>query len=120
MIRQAKTSDYEAMDAVFRASAKQLCVRDYAASKGAVDTLTKGLSLEMAAEGIRVNCVRPGFIYTDIHSDGGEPNRVDRLSSIIPMQRGGKAEEVAEAIYWLASDTSSFTTGSFLDLTGGL
>ena len=93
---------------------------DYAASKGAIDTLTKGLSLEVAAEGIRVNCVRPGFIYTDIHSDGGEPNRVDRLSSIIPMQRGGKAEEVAEAIYWLASDKSSFATGSFLDLTGGL
>ena len=93
---------------------------DYAASKGAIDTLTKGLSLEVAAENIRVNCVRPGLIYTEMHADGGEPNRVDRLSSNIPMKRGGKASEVAEAIYWLASDKSSFSTGNFLDLAGGL
>lgn len=93
---------------------------DYAASKGAIDTLTKGLSLEVAAEGIRVNCVRPGLIYTDMHADGGEPTRVDRLKSIIPMQRGGEVNEVAEAIYWLASDKSSFSTGNFLDLAGGL
>ena len=93
---------------------------DYAASKGAIDTLTKGLSLEVAAEGIRVNCVRPGLIYTDMHADGGEPERIERLKSIIPMQRGGEPEEVAEAIYWLASDKSSFSTGNFLDLAGGL
>ncbi|KHF24122.1 NAD(P)-dependent oxidoreductase [Solemya velum gill symbiont] len=86
---------------------------DYAASKGAVDTLTRGLSLEVAAEGIRVNGVRPGFIYTDMHASGGEPNRVDRLKSKIPMQRGGQPTEVAEAIYWLASDSSSYATGTF-------
>ncbi len=93
---------------------------DYAASKGAIDTLTKGLALEVAAEGIRVNCVRPGLIYTDMHTDGGEPARVERLKGKIPMQRGGTAEEVAEAIYWLASDHSSFATGNFVDVTGGL
>ncbi|WP_427982737.1 SDR family oxidoreductase [Agarivorans sp.] len=93
---------------------------DYAASKGAIDTLTKGLSLEVAAEGIRVNCVRPGLIYTDMHADGGEPERIERLKSNIPMQRGGLPEEVAEAIYWLASEKSSFATGAFVDLTGGL
>ncbi|RKF18702.1 SDR family oxidoreductase [Alginatibacterium sediminis] len=93
---------------------------DYAASKGAVDTLTKGLSLEVAAEGIRVNCVRPGLIYTDMHADGGEPQRVERLKSIIPLKRGGSAKEVAEAIYWLACDKSSYATGNYLDLTGGL
>lgn len=92
---------------------------DYAASKGAIDTLTKGLSLEVAGEGIRVNCVRPGFIYTEMHADGGEPDRVNRLKEVIPMKRGGSPEEVAEAIYWLASEKSSFATGSFIDLTGG-
>ncbi|MGR6838005.1 SDR family oxidoreductase [Aliivibrio wodanis] len=93
---------------------------DYAASKGAIDTLTKGLSLEVASEGIRVNCVRPGLIHTDMHADGGEPERIERLKSIIPLQRGGEPSEVAEAIYWLASDKSSFSTGNYLDLTGGL
>ncbi|OOE41411.1 NAD(P)-dependent oxidoreductase [Salinivibrio kushneri] len=93
---------------------------DYAASKGAIDTLTKGLSKEVAAEGIRVNCVRPGLIYTDMHADGGEPERVKRLESKIPMQRGGQPEEVAEAIFWLATDKASFSTGNFLDLSGGL
>ena len=93
---------------------------DYAASKGAIDTLTKGLSLEVAAEGIRVNCVRPGLIHTDMHAAGGEPERVERLKSKIPLERGGQPEEVAEAIYWLACDKSSFSTGSFLDVTGGL
>ncbi len=93
---------------------------DYAASKGALDSLTKGLAMEVAAEGIRVNGVRPGLIYTDMHACGGEPGRVDRLKSKIPMQRGGKPEEVAEAIYWLASENASFATGSFLDLAGGL
>lgn len=92
---------------------------DYAASKGAMDSLTKGLSLEMAARGIRVNSVRPGFIYTDMHKDGGEPNRVDRLSSQIPLQRGGTPIEVANAIAWLLSDEASYVTGSFIDIAGG-
>lgn len=93
---------------------------DYAASKGAVDTLTRGLALEVAAEGIRVNGVRPGLIYTDMHASGGEPGRVDRLRSRIPMQRGGTPQEVAEAIFWLATEKSSFATGGFIDLAGGL
>jgi len=93
---------------------------DYAASKGALDTLTRGLALEVAAEGIRVNAVRPGLIHTEMHASGGEPGRVDRLKSRIPLQRGGQPQEVAEAILWLASDKSSFVTGSFIDLAGGL
>lgn len=93
---------------------------DYAASKGAMDTLTRGLALEVAAEGVRVNGVRPGLIYTDMHASGGEPERVDRLKSKIPLQRGGEAREIAEAIFWLASDKSSFVTGSFIDAAGGL
>ncbi|WP_369790889.1 SDR family oxidoreductase [Rouxiella sp. WC2420] len=92
---------------------------DYAASKGAVDTLTTGLSLEVAPYGIRVNCVRPGLIYTEIHASGGEPDRVDRLKANLPMQRGGEPEEVAEAIAWLLSDSASYVTGSFIDLAGG-
>ncbi|CDG21411.1 Uncharacterized oxidoreductase ygfF [Xenorhabdus poinarii G6] len=93
---------------------------DYAASKGAVDTFTTGLSKEVAADGIRVNCVRPGGIYTDIHADGGEPSRVDRIAKNFPMKRGGTPEEVANAILWLLSDEASFITGSFTDLCGGL
>ena len=92
---------------------------DYAASKGAIDTLTIGLAKEVAAEGIRVNAVRPGFIYTDIHADGGEPGRVDRLKESIPLQRGGEASEVAEAILWLLSKKASFITGTIIDVTGG-
>ncbi|WP_410013126.1 SDR family oxidoreductase [Sodalis sp. C49] len=92
---------------------------DYAASKGAIDTLTIGLSLEVAAQGIRVNAVRPGFIYTEMHADGGEPKRVDRVKGNLPMQRGGQPEEVAQAIAWLLSDEASYVTGSFLDLAGG-
>jgi NAD(P)-dependent dehydrogenase (short-subunit alcohol dehydrogenase family) len=92
---------------------------DYAASKGAVDTLTTGLALEVAAEGIRVNAVRPGFIHTDIHATGGDPDRVERLHGNLPMIRGGRPEEVAEAIVWLLSDQASYVTGSFLDLAGG-
>lgn len=92
---------------------------DYAASKGALDTLTLGLAKEVAAEGIRVNGVRPGFIYTDMHADGGEPGRVDRVKTGIPMQRGGQPEEVAAAILWLLSDEASFTTGHMLDVAGG-
>tara|TARA_R110002020_G_scaffold357204_1_gene569643 strand:+ start:586 stop:1317 length:732 start_codon:yes stop_codon:yes gene_type:complete len=92
---------------------------DYAASKGAMDTLTKGLSREVAGSGIRVNAVRPGFIYTDMHADGGEPGRVGRLAPQIPMQRGGSAEEVANTIAWLLSDEASYVTGSFIDVAGG-
>ena len=92
---------------------------DYAASKGAIDTLTTGLSLEVAAQGIRVNGVRPGFIYTDMHASGGEAGRVDRVKFSLPMQRGGQPEEVAEAITWLLSPKASYVTGSFLDLAGG-
>lgn len=92
---------------------------DYAASKGAIDTLTRGLALEVAAEGIRVNCVRPGFIHTEMHADGGEPNRVARVADSIPLKRGGRPEEVANAIYWLLSDDASYSTGSFIDLAGG-
>lgn len=92
---------------------------DYAASKGAIDTLTIGLSREVADEGIRVNAVRPGFIYTDMHADGGEPGRVDRIKHTLPMKRGGHPVEVANAILWLLSDEASYTTGSFIDLAGG-
>lgn len=92
---------------------------DYAASKGAVDSLTIGLSKEVAEEGIRVNAVRPGFIYTEMHASGGEPNRVDRVKAFTPMKRGGKAEEVASAILWLLSDEASYTTGAFIDVSGG-
>ena len=92
---------------------------DYAAAKGAIDTFTIGLAKEVAAEGIRVNAVRPGIIYTDIHASGGEPNRVDRVKSSVPMQRGGHAEEVARAILWLLSEEASYTTGALLDVAGG-
>jgi NAD(P)-dependent dehydrogenase (short-subunit alcohol dehydrogenase family) len=92
---------------------------DYAATKGAVDTLTTGLSLEVAAEGIRVNAVRPGFIHTDIHASGGDPDRVERLQGNLPMKRGGNPEEVAEAILWLRSSHASYVTGSFIELAGG-
>ncbi|NEZ59035.1 SDR family oxidoreductase [Adonisia turfae] len=92
---------------------------DYAASKGAIDAMTLGLAKEVAAEGIRVNAVRPGFIYTDIHGDGGEPGRVDRVKEFLPMKRGGKAVEVAQAILWLLSNEASYTTGTFIEVAGG-
>ena len=92
---------------------------DYAASKGALDTLTIGLAQEVAQEGIRVNAVRAGFIYTEMHASGGEPGRVDRVKAFVPLRRGGRPEEVAEAILWLLSDEAGFTTGSFIDVTGG-
>lgn len=92
---------------------------DYAAAKGAIDTFTLGLAKEVAAEGIRVNAVRPGIIYTEIHASGGEPNRVERVKGSIPMQRGGQPEEVARAILWLLSDDASYTTGALLDVSGG-
>jgi NAD(P)-dependent dehydrogenase (short-subunit alcohol dehydrogenase family) len=92
---------------------------DYAASKGALETFTTGFAKEVAGEGIRVNCVRPGHIYTEMHASGGEPGRVDRVKASIPMGRGGQPEEVARAILWLASAEASFVTGTFLDATGG-
>ena len=92
---------------------------DYAASKGAIDTLTVGLAKEVAADGIRVNAVRAGLIYTDMHASGGEPGRVDRLKDGVPMKRGGAPEEVAEAILWLLSDAAAYTTGSFTEVSGG-
>lgn len=92
---------------------------DYAATKGAIDTLTIGLSKEVGGEGIRVNAVRPGIIYTDIHASGGEPGRVDRVAPMVPMLRGGTADEVAETILWLAGDASSYVTGSLVDVAGG-
>lgn len=92
---------------------------DYAASKGALDTMTIGLSKEVAGDGIRVNAVRPAFIDTDIHATGGEPGRIERLIPVIPLKRGGRATEVAEAIVWLISDKSSYTTGTFIDVSGG-
>ena len=92
---------------------------DYAASKAALDTLTIGLAREVAGEGIRVNGVRAGIIYTDIHADGGEPGRVDRLGPTLPMKRGGDAIEVARAILWLCSEEASYSTGTFIDVAGG-
>jgi NAD(P)-dependent dehydrogenase (short-subunit alcohol dehydrogenase family) len=92
---------------------------DYAASKGAIDTFTMGLALEVAGEGIRVNAVRPGIIDTEIHASGGDPDRVARIGSSLPMARAGTAEEVAKAILWLLSEDSSYTTGSFVTVSGG-
>jgi len=93
---------------------------DYAASKGAIDTLTKGLSVEVADEKIRVNGVRPGFIDTNMHADGGEPDRIDRLREHIPMRRGGEPAEVASAIAYLLSEDASYVTGTFIDIAGGV
>ena len=92
---------------------------DYAASKGAMDSMTRGLAREVAAEGVRVNGVRPGPIRTDIHASGGEPGRVDRIKAAIPMQRGGEAHEVAAAVMWLLSDEASYVTGTLVDVAGG-
>lgn len=92
---------------------------DYASSKGALETFTTGLAKEVAREGIRVNCVRPGHIYTEMHASGGEPGRVDRIKDAVPMGRGGQPEEVARGILWLASAEASYVTGTFLDITGG-
>jgi NAD(P)-dependent dehydrogenase (short-subunit alcohol dehydrogenase family) len=92
---------------------------NYAASKGALDTLTIGLAREVAEEAIRVTAVRPGFIDTDIHAKGGELARLERVKKLVPMQRGGQPEEVARAILWLISDEASYVTGAFLDVSGG-
>jgi NAD(P)-dependent dehydrogenase (short-subunit alcohol dehydrogenase family) len=92
---------------------------DYAASKGAIDALTLGLGKEVATEGIRVNAVRPGAIYTDIHASGGEAGRVDRVAPAVPMQRGGQPEEVAATILWLASPAASYVTATTVNCSGG-
>ena len=92
---------------------------DYAASKGAIDTLTIGLAREVAEDGIRVNAVRPGVILTGIHASGGEPGRVERVRHAVPMKRGGEPEEVARAILWLLSPEASYSTGTFIDVSGG-
>ena len=92
---------------------------DYAASKGAIDAFTVGLAKEVAAEGIRVNAVRPGLIETDIHASGGLPDRVNQLKHLVPMQRGGTADEVAQAIAWLLSPAASYTTMTLMDVSGG-
>lgn len=92
---------------------------DYAASKGAIDSVTVGLAKEVATEGVRVNAVRPGLIYTDIHESAGDPDRIARLQSAVPMQRGGSADEVANAVIWLASEQASYVTGSFINVSGG-
>lgn len=92
---------------------------DYASAKGAIDAFTIGLAKEVAAEGIRVNAVRPGLIETEIHASGGLPNRVKDLQHLVPIGRGGTAEEVAQGIVWLLSGSASYTTMSFLDISGG-
>jgi NAD(P)-dependent dehydrogenase (short-subunit alcohol dehydrogenase family) len=92
---------------------------DYAASKGAIETFTVGLATEVAQEGIRVNAVRPGYIYTELHVKGGEPQRVDRVKTLVPMQRGGQPGEVANAILWLVSEEASYITGTIVDVSGG-
>jgi len=92
---------------------------DYAAAKAAIDTMTIGLAKEVAAEGIRVNGVRPGLIYTEFHAGGGDPTRVDRLKETVPMKRGGQPEEVAQAILWLLSDEASYCTGTIINVSGG-
>ncbi|MBS0449021.1 MAG: SDR family oxidoreductase [Proteobacteria bacterium] len=92
---------------------------DYAAAKGAIDVFTLGLARELATEGIRVNAVRPGIIATEIHATGGDADRAHKSASIIPMQRPGEADEIAQAIVWLLSDAASYTTGAILDVTGG-
>ena len=113
-----RTAMCKLLTATYIATCDQV-IMDYAASKGAIDVLTRGLSLEVAAQGIRVNGVRPGFIYTDMHADGGEPGRVDRIKGNIPLQRGGQPVEVAAAIAWLLSDEASYATGTFIDVAGG-
>lgn len=92
---------------------------DYATAKGAIDSMTLGLAKEVAGEGIRVNAVRPGVVHTEIHASGGEPDRVERIKASVPMGRGGQAEEIAEAILWLASEQASYTSGALLDVSGG-
>ena len=105
--------------ALTRSGAPNMYV-DYAASKSAIETLTIGLAREVAADGVRVNCVRPGLINTEIHLSGGDPERIHKAKDFVPLKRAGEAQEVAEAICWLLSEKSSYTTGSFIDVSGGV
>jgi len=105
--------------ALTRSGAPNMYV-DYAASKSAIETLTVGLAREVAADGVRVNCVRPGLINTEIHLSGGDPERIHKAKDFVPLKRAGEAQEVAEAICWLLSEKSSYTTGSFIDVSGGV
>ncbi len=105
--------------ALTRSGAPNMYV-DYAASKAAIETLTVGLAREVAADGVRVNCVRPGLINTEIHLSGGDPELIHKAKDFVPLKRAGEAHEVAEAICWLLSDKSSYTTGSFIDVSGGV
>ncbi|QMV71487.1 SDR family oxidoreductase [Comamonas piscis] len=124
-VRRMSSTNGGAGGSIVNVSSRAACLGsanqyvDYAASKAAIDTMTLGLSQEVAAQGIRVNGVRPGLIETDIHASGGQPDRVQRLSAGVPLGRGGTAEEIAQAIYWLMSDLSSYCTGSFIDAGGG-
>lgn len=92
---------------------------DYAASKAAIDTMTKGLAVEVAAEGVRVNCVRPGLIRTEIHASGGQPDRIERVEKVVPIRRAGEVEEVADVVLWLLSPQASYVTGAIIDVAGG-
>ena len=124
-VRRMSTAEGGAGGSIVNVSSRAACLGsanqyvDYAASKAAIDTMTLGLAHEVAAQGIRVNGVRPGLIETDIHASGGLPDRVRDLAHQVPMQRGGTAEEVAEAIVWLMSDASPYTTMSLLEVSGG-
>ncbi|MEJ5126437.1 SDR family oxidoreductase [Comamonas sp. MYb21] len=124
-VRRMSTAEGGAGGSIVNVSSRAACLGsahqyvDYAASKAAIDTMTLGLAQEVAAQGIRVNGVRPGLIETDIHASGGQPDRVQRLSAGVPLGRGGTADEIAQAIYWLMSEHSSYCTGSFIDAGGG-
>ncbi|MEN5180691.1 SDR family oxidoreductase [Comamonas sp. 4034] len=124
-VRRMSTAEGGAGGSIVNVSSRAACLGaanqyvDYAAAKSAIDTMTLGLSHEVASQGIRVNAVRPGLIETDIHASGGQPDRIARLAPGVPMGRGGTADEVAEAICWLMSDKSSYSTGAIIDVSGG-
>jgi len=124
-VRRMSTAEGSAGGSIVNVSSRAACLGsanqyvDYAAAKAAIDTMTLGLAHEVASQGIRVNAVRPGLIETDIHASGGQPDRIARLAPGVPMGRGGTADEVAEAICWLMSDKSSYSTGAIIDVSGG-
>ena len=124
-VRRMSTAEGGTGGSIVNVSSRAACLGsanqyvDYAAAKAAIDTMTLGLAHEVARQGIRVNAVRPGLIETDIHASGGQPDRIARLAPGVPMGRGGTADEVAEAICWLMSDKSSYSTGAIIDVSGG-
>lgn len=124
-VRRMSTAEGGTGGSIVNVSSRAACLGsanqyvDYAAAKAAIDTMTLGLAHEVASQGIRVNAVRPGLIETDIHASGGQPDRIARLAPDVPMGRGGTADEVAEAICWLMSDKSSYSTGAIIDVSGG-